>query len=213
MHFLKKISTTSATDTELVVLYQQNRDLDVLANLYGRYMELVYGVCLKYLPDEESAKDAVMNIFEELIVKLKNHEVENFRGWLHVLSKNHCLMQLRSAKNIKTTSLNESIVQLEENLHQNGVMEKELQMEHMTHCIQGLPNEQLQCIELFYLQNKSYNEIVDITGFDWKSVRSYIQNGRRNLKICMDKQNQLEQESRPTIKEQNANVDGLRFDV
>ena len=213
MHFLKKISTTSATDTELVVLYQQNRDLDVLANLYGRYMELVYGVCLKYLPDEESAKDAVMNIFEELIVKLKNHEVENFRGWLHVLSKNHCLMQLRSAKNIKTTSLNESIVQLEENLHQNGVMEKELQMEHMTLCIQGLPNEQLQCIELFYLQNKSYNEIVDITGFDWKSVRSYIQNGRRNLKICMDKQNQLEQESRPTIKEQNANVDGLRFDV
>jgi len=222
LHFLKKISTSSATDAELVTLYQQDRDLNVLAILYGRYMELVYGVCLKYLADEESAKDAVMNIFEELIVKLKNHEVENFRGWLHVLSKNHCLMQLRSSKNTKTTSLNESIVQLEENLHQNGVMEKELQLEHMTLCIQGLPNEQQQCIELFYLQNKSYNEIVDITGFDWKSVRSYIQNGRRNLKICMDKQDGKAQETRPVrpdhpgghkAQEENAKVDGLRFDV
>jgi len=101
-------------------------------------------------------------------------------------------------------------------------MEKELQLEHMTLCIQGLPNEQQQCIELFYLQNKSYNEIVDITGFDWKSVRSYIQNGRRNLKICMDKQDGKAQETRPVrpdhpggqkAQEENAKVDGLRFDV
>ena len=186
MHFIKKISTSSSTDAELVAVYQKSNELDVLAMLYQRYMELVYGVCLKYLPDEESAKDAVMNIFEELIVKLKNHQVDNFRGWLHVVAKNHCLMQLRSAKNVKTTALNESVVQLEENLHLNGEMDKESQLEQMTGCIQTLPGEQKQCIELFYLQNKSYNEIVDITGFDWNAVRSYIQNGRRNLKICME---------------------------
>jgi RNA polymerase sigma-70 factor (ECF subfamily) len=177
----------------LVAAYQKSSELDVLAMLYQRYMELVYGVCLKYLPDEESAKDAVMNIFEELINKLKNHQVDNFRGWLHVVAKNHCLMQLRSAKNVKITTLNESVVQLEENLHLNGVMDKESQLEQMTGCIQSLPGEQKQCIELFYLQNKSYNEIVDITGFDWNSVRSYIQNGRRNLKICMETiENKLE---------------------
>ena len=193
MHFIKKISTSNSTDAELVAAYQKSSELDVLAMLYQRYMELVYGVCLKYLPDEESAKDAVMNIFEELINKLKNHQVDNFRGWLHVVAKNHCLMQLRSAKNVKTTALNESVVQLEENLHLNGVMDKESQLEQMTGCIQSLPGEQKQCIELFYLQNKSYNEIVDITGFDWNSVRSYIQNGRRNLKICMETiENKLE---------------------
>jgi len=186
LHFIKKISTSTSTDAELVAAYQKSSELDVLAMLYQGYMELVYGVCLKYLPDEDSAKDAVMNIFEELINKLKNHQVDNFRGWLHVVAKNHCLMQLRSAKNVKTTALNESVVQLEENLHLNGVMDKESQLEQMTGCIQTLPGEQKQCIELFYLQNKSYNEIVDITGFDWNSVRSYIQNGRRNLKICMD---------------------------
>jgi RNA polymerase sigma factor (sigma-70 family) len=224
LHFLKNISTTPSTDAELVALYQERNDLNILAALYERYMELVYGVCLKYLPDEESAKDAVMNIFEELVVKLKSHEVEYFRGWLHVLAKNHCLMQLRSVKNIKTSTLNESIVQLEENLHLNGVMEKELQLEQMTTCIQGLPNEQQQCIELFYLKNKSYNEIVATTGFDWKSVRSYIQNGRRNLKICMENQEKAQEESSkvdlsaevsktdlPT--EASAKSGGLRFDL
>jgi RNA polymerase sigma factor (sigma-70 family) len=186
LHFLKNISSPSSTDAELVADYQQRHELEVLATLYQRYMELVYGVCLKYLPDEDAAKDAVMNIFEELITKLKNHQVENFKGWLHVLAKNHCLMQLRSVRNLKTTALNESVVQSEETLHLNGVMEKEFQLEQMTQCMQGLPAEQQRCVELFYLQNKSYNEIVTLTGFDWKSVRSYIQNGRRNLKLCME---------------------------
>ena len=187
MQFLKKISTTTSTDAELVMAYQQKQELDILSLLYQRYMELVYGVCLKYLPDEEAAKDAVMNIFEELINKLKHHQVENFRGWLHVVAKNHCLMILRSPKNLKTSILNEDIVQFEENVHLNGVMEKEEQLDQMTECLQTLPEEQQRCVEFFYLQNKSYNEIVDITGYDWKSVRSYIQNGRRNLKLCMEK--------------------------
>jgi len=208
LHFLKKISTPSSTDAELVAAYQQQQELEILATLYQRYMELVYGVCLKYLPDEESAKDAVMNIFEELIVKVKNHQVENFRGWLHVLAKNHCLMQLRSSKHMKTSSLNESIVQLEESMHLNGVMEKEFQLDQMTQCMNGLPKEQQHCIELFYLQNKSYNEIVSITGYDWKQVRSYIQNGRRNLKLCMEAQ-----EKDQGTRHEDQEVPGLRFEV
>ena len=150
-------------------------------------MELVYGVCLKYLPDGESARDAVMNIFEELVQKLQHHEVDNFRGWLYTVAKNHCLMQLRSRKNIKITELTTVVVQTEENLHLNGELEKEEHLQKMEHCLKTLPAEQKQCVELFYLQGKSYNEIVETTGFDWKQVRSFIQNGRRNLKICMEK--------------------------
>ena len=172
---------------ELVNKYQQHGQLEVLAELYQRYMELVYGVCLKYLPDSESAKDAVMNIFEELVQKLQHHEVDNFRGWLYTLAKNHCLMQLRGRKNIKITELTTVIVQTEENLHLNGELEKEEHLQKMECCLKTLPAEQKQCVELFYLQGKSYNEIVETTGFDWKQVRSFIQNGRRNLKICMDK--------------------------
>jgi RNA polymerase sigma factor (sigma-70 family) len=185
--FLKNISSTSSTDAELVTSYQQHRQIAVLAQLYQRYMELVYGVCLKYLPEAETAKDAVMNIFEELVQKLPQHQVDNFRGWLYMVAKNHCLMYLRGRKNIKITELGPGIVQTEANVHLNGVMEKEEHLQSMESCLETLQAEQKQCVELFYLQGKSYNEIVETTGFDWKQVRSFIQNGRRNLKICMDK--------------------------
>ena len=42
-------------------------------------------------------------------------------------------------------------------------------------------------IRLFYLENKCHNEITEMTGMDWNRVRSLIQNGRRNLKNCMEK--------------------------
>jgi RNA polymerase sigma factor (sigma-70 family) len=188
LSFLKNISGyTSFTDASLVAEYQQHRQEEVLAELYQRYMELVYGVCLKYLSDSEAAKDAVMNIFEELVNKLQNHQVDNFRGWLYTVAKNHCLMQIRSKKNVKFTELNGLVVQMDENLHLNGVPQKEQHLQSMESCLETLPAEQKQCVELFYLQGKSYNEIVDATGFDWKQVRSFIQNGRRNLKICMEK--------------------------
>lgn len=188
MSFLKAISNPAASDKELVLTYQQNGDLQVLASLYQRYMELVYGVCLKYLDDSETAKDAVMQVFEELIIKLKKHEVDNFKSWLYTLAKNHCLMQLRSGKNKKTVALPAELMQNEEELHLNGALQKEATFKKLEQCLQTLSAEQQQTVQLFYLQQKCYNEIVEETGLDWKKVRSLIQNGRRNLKICMDKQ-------------------------
>ena len=187
MAFLKNISSTSQSDTELVLAYRQSGDLKVLGELYQRYMELVYGVCLKYLKDPELAQDAVMQIFEELVSKLKKHEVENFRGWLHQVAKNHCLMQLRTPKNLKTVAIPPLLMQNEENVHLNGVMEKEENFQKLENCIASLSDEQRTMIKLFYLEGKCYNEIVEITGMEWNHVRSSIQNGRRNLKLCMEK--------------------------
>jgi RNA polymerase sigma factor (sigma-70 family) len=185
--FLKNISSTKQSDTELVLNYRQSGDLKVLGELYQRYMELVYGVCLKYLKDPELAQDAVMHIFEELVSKLKKHDVENFRGWLHQVAKNHCLMQLRTPKNLKTVSLPTLLMQNEEDVHLNGVMEKEENFQKLEKCLDSLSDEQKRMIKLFYLEGKCYNEIVEITGLEWNHVRSSIQNGRRNLKLCMEK--------------------------
>ena len=160
----------------------------VLGELYQRYMELVYGVCLKYYKEPETAKDSVMLIFEELVQKLKRHEVDNFKGWLHQLAKNHCLMQLRSPKNLKTVEFKPEFVQSEADAHLNGIMEKEENFKKMEYCLGTLVIEQRETIKLFYLEGKCYNEIVDITGQEWNQVRSLIQNGRRNLKICMEKE-------------------------
>jgi RNA polymerase sigma factor (sigma-70 family) len=185
--FLKDISSDPLTDAELISLYKKTNDLKVLGQLYQRYMDLVYGVCLKYLKESERAKDAVMNIFEELTVKLKKHEVENFKSWLYQVAKNHCLMQLRTPRNFKTVELPESLMQSGENVHLDGVLEKEEKLQRLEYCLTTLSEDQRKAVQLFYIEGKCYNEIVELMGQEWKQVRSHIQNGRRNLKICMEK--------------------------
>lgn len=175
------------TDNELLATYKQNGDLAVLGDLYQRYMDLVYGVCLKYYKEPETAKDAVMQIFEELVDKLKKHEVENFRGWLHQVAKNHCLMQLRKTQKVKTVEFNTELMQSGENMHLDGILEKEENFKKLAGCMESLTGDQEMAIRLFYLDGKSYNEIVTISGIEWNAVRSLIQNGRRNLKLCMEK--------------------------
>ena len=186
MAFLKKI-LSAQNDAELVEQYKSGEDINVLGELYGRYMELVYGACLKYFKEPEEAKDAVINIFEELVTKLKKYEVTNFKSWLYQLAKNHCLMKIRSGKS-KPVIVDVDIMHLGENNHLDNVSEKEEQLNGMENCIEQLPGEQKQAIQLFYLQGKCYKEIADLTETEINKVRSFIQNGRRNLKICMEKQ-------------------------
>ena len=191
MSFLKKAHNSELSDRELADQYRTSGDLAVLGELYQRYMELVYGVCLKYFREPEQAKDSVMLIFEELVSKLKKHEVENFRPWLHQLAKNHCLMQLRTPRNLKTVEFRVDVMQSEEEVHLNGVLEKEENFRKLELCLGTLSGDQQEAIRLFYLEGKCYNEIVDITGQEWNQVRSSIQNGRRNLKICMEKNTEI----------------------
>jgi RNA polymerase sigma factor (sigma-70 family) len=191
LSFLKTISNTAATDLELVRLYKQEGDIRVLAELYQRYMDLLYAVCLKYLKEPEASKDAVMMIFEDLVIKLSKHEVTYFKGWVYMVAKNHCLMQLRAKKQMPVV-MDPDFMQLAENVHLNGVFENEDNLKQLTNCIDTLSPEQKQSVQLFYLQEKSYKQIAAITDTEWNKVRSLIQNARRNLKICMDKNTRTE---------------------
>jgi RNA polymerase sigma-70 factor (ECF subfamily) len=186
MGILKSILTSPLSDAELLALYQQNLQQEILAQLFLRYNELVYGTCVKYLGDQETAKDAVMNIYQELVEKVKLHSIDNFKSWLYVVTKNHCLMQIRKNKKAATVDLDTHIMQSEDFSHLENVFEKERQLDKLGGCMQKLSEEQRQTVRLFYLENKCYNEIMAITGFDWNKVRSLVQNGRRNLKICME---------------------------
>ena len=187
MAFLKNISSEQLSDKELVAAFKESGDINRLSTLYQRYMDLVFGVCLKYFKEAERSKDAVMDIFDELNTKLRHHEVDNFKGWLHVLARNYCLMQLRSPRNMKTTEFNPAFMQSGQNTHLNDeAFEKEENFKKLEQCMEQLPAEQKQTVELFYLEKKCYNEIAAITGHEWSKVRSYIQNGKRNLKICME---------------------------
>lgn len=187
---IKKESYHHLADQELVVRYKQMADQRLLAILYQRYTDLVFGVCLKYLKDPDAAADAGLDIYEELVHKVLKHEIENFKGWLHTLSRNHCLMKLRRYKNKHTVSLQDHLMQIEENVHLEDIMKKEAHLDRLHGCIERLNPDQKKVVELFYLEDKCYNDIVALTGLEWNTVRSHIQNGRRNLKICIE-QNEI----------------------
>lgn len=170
------------SEKEILKKYKESGDLKLLGKLYAPYMHLVLGVSLKYLQNKQSAEDAVMQIFEKLIIDLRKHEVSNFKGWLHVTTRNYCLMELRRTKGKE----NSSIESMEFSIPEHHDDEVKLNEEFLEVCIKTLKAEQKKCIELFYLEEKCYQDIVNITSFELKKVKSYIQNGKRNLKICIE---------------------------
>jgi len=182
-----RVLETSLTDSELLNQYKRKGDLSYLGELYTRYQSLVYGVCLKYLKDRDESKDAVMQLFEKLIQTLRTHEVDNFKSWLYVTSRNHCLMQIRSRKGKFTQEFSPEIMENQLLLHPEDEPELEGNLTKLEKCIETLINEQKQCIQLFFLQEKCYRDIAQFTGFDLNQVKSFIQNGKRNLKICMER--------------------------
>lgn len=184
---LNLTATNSLDDEALLKQFKEQGDQEALASLFLRYSDLLYGVCFKYLGEAENARDAVMHIYQELLKKLPVHEVHHFKSWVYVLAKNYCLMQLRQSKKNITVNIENQVVQSGGFMHLDSIIEKEETFKKLERCLEHLPAEQGKTIRLFYYDNKCYNEIAASTGLEWNRVRSLIQNGRRNLKICMDK--------------------------
>ena len=174
------------SDQELLHKYKTTGDLACLGELFIRYQSLVYGVCLKYLRDRDTAKDAVMQLFEKLNTTLKMHEVANFKSWLYTTTRNHCLMQIRAGKGKLTEEFVPDRMENQYLLHPEEEPELEGNLTKLEKCIETLNTEQKQCVILFYIEEKCYKEIAQTTGFELNHVKSYIQNGKRNLKICLE---------------------------
>lgn len=187
MKFVKHSFRTNSQDEHLLLAeYRRTGDLEILGKLYEPYMPLVYGLCLKYFKDEDESKDGVMQIFEQLVDKLRIHEVSNLKSWLYTLARNYCLMALRVSGKHETVSLDEN-VENDSFLHPYKDEDQEDKIRLMEECVKKLPDDQRSCVQLFYLEQKCYKEVAGITGHDMNKVKSYIQNGKRNLKICMEK--------------------------
>jgi len=186
LFFRKSHKATESSDLELIERYRSSADSKYIGELFQRYSHLVFGTCMKYLKNEAESRDAVMNIFEKLNDDLRKHTITNFKSWIHTVSRNHCLMQLRSRKHTVqvTEESGEEIMESAFVLHPNED-NKEIELSRLEGCIEKLVNEQKHCVELFYLQEKSYKEIVETTHYTINEVKSFIQNGKRNLKNCM----------------------------
>ena len=177
------------SDSEMLEHYLETRDLEILGELYNRYIHLVYGVCLKYLNNRDESKDAVNRIFENMISEIPKFEIKNFRSWIYVVTKNHCLMEIRKNKSEKRRfeKFSEHVfMESTEVLHPIDEAPESNLEEQLKQCIEKLKKEQQKCIHLFYYEKQCYKEIAEKLDLEEKKVKSYIQNGKRNLKICLD---------------------------
>ncbi|CAG5068632.1 hypothetical protein DYBT9623_01364 [Dyadobacter sp. CECT 9623] len=192
MNFLRVFRNNgndALTESEKLAAYRQSGDVGLLGTLYAPYMEMVFAICYKYLKAEDEAKDAVMQLFEKLVTELKVHEVTNLKSWLHTVSRNYCLMQLRSQRIFVTADdqAGPEDLSLAYHIENEDFDISEKHLLSLEKCMETLIREQKVTVELFYLRDKCYREIAAETGFELSKVKSYIQNGKRNLKICMDR--------------------------
>lgn len=181
------------TDPELLDRFYADHDNEWLGVLLQRYTLLLFGVCMKYLKNEEEAKDAVQQIFLKAITELNKYKVDYFKSWIYMVARNYCLMKLRNRRGIVSADIGDLAIAIPEDINltkQNT--EKEKALEFMETALLELGKEQKQCVLLFYIEKKSYQEIVSITGFTLMQVKSHIQNGKRNLKLLLDKKMPLE---------------------
>jgi RNA polymerase sigma factor (sigma-70 family) len=174
-------------DKELLDKFYSDGNNRWLGILLQRYTMLLLGVCMKYLKDEEEAKDAVQQIFLKAITELPKYKVDYFKSWLYMIAKNLCLMKIRERHGRIPMELTDALGTGIEAADRSELLEKDKTLLSIEEGLLELNEEQKRCVILFYLQKKSYQEITDITGFNLSQVKSYIQNGKRNLKLIVEK--------------------------
>ena len=171
------------SDQELLDKFKKDQDNLWLGILLQRYTMMLLGVCMKYLKDEEAAKDAVQQVFLKVITELQKYSVDYLKSWLYTIARNHCLMQLRDKTQL--ISISEDLHLAEERISDLTARDKEQSLILLEQAVDELNAPQKTCVTLFYLHKKSYQEIVASTGFSLLQVKSYIQNGKRNLKLLV----------------------------
>ncbi len=175
-------------DKELLDKYYSEGDNQWLGILLQRYTLLLLGVCMKYLKNEEDAKDSVQQIFLKAVTEVQKYRVGYFKSWLYMIAKNYCLMKIRDRQGKIPVELTDKMIFEEQEQDQKSKMiEKDNTLNLVEEGLKELNEEQKLCVTLFYLQKKSYNQIVDTTGFNLMQVKSFIQNGKRNLKLIVEK--------------------------
>lgn len=174
------------TDAELLQQYLNDKQPHWIGALLERYTLLLLGVCMKYLKNEEEAKDAVQQIFLKVLNEIGKYKIDYFKSWLYMVAKNYCLMKLRSQQGKTTKEITEDTIAAKADA-KSEIADNELTYELLEEAINELSNEQRQCVILFYLQKNSYQQISEKTGYNPMQVKSYIQNGKRNLKLLMER--------------------------
>ncbi len=191
---LNKKKPVEYTDEELLEQYRETGDSEFFGQLYNRYIPLIYGVCLKYLQDEDKSQDAVMEIFENLLPKICGYDIKVFRTWLYSVVRNHCFHVIKSNKREISVDFDSNIMESDTVLTLLGEDADNEREDALNYCMAKLSEPQRIAVNKFFYEDMSYADIVEVTGYDLKSVKSYIQNGKRNLKLCIESRLKIDNE-------------------
>lgn len=177
----------TVSDTDLLQRFYTDGNNEWLGILLQRYTMLLLGVSMKYLKNEEEAKDAVQQVFLKAINELHKYKVDYFKSWIYMVAKNHCLIQLRN-KGRFSGEINERTMAVADGAEEkSNHLEKDRALSNMAAALLQLNKEQQLCVTLFYLEKKSYQEVAEMSGYTLMQVKSHIQNGKRNLKLIMER--------------------------
>lgn len=174
------------TDAELLENFYSTHDQQWIGILLERYTLLLFGVCMKYMKDEHEAQDCVQQIFLKVLTEVGRYRIDYFKSWLYMVAKNHCLMKLRATNGKVLREITDDAFPATE-ADRSELLENEKTYDLLGEAMEELSAEQRQCVTLFYLQKKSYSEISEVTGYSPMQVKSYIQNGKRNLKLLLER--------------------------
>lgn len=174
------------SDAALLDNFYESNDQKWIGILLERYTMLLLGVCMKYLKNEEEARDAVQQIFLKVLTEISKYKIEYFKSWLYMVAKNHCLMKLRGAQGKYNKELKEETSVEQHEVDKNELIENENTYLLLEQALDQLGREQKQCVTLFYLKKYSYQQVTEATGFTLMQVKSYIQNGKRNLRMLLE---------------------------
>ncbi|MCW3109383.1 MAG: polymerase ECF-type sigma factor, partial [Segetibacter sp.] len=153
---MAKDSFAHIEDKELLNKFYSDGNNQWLGMLLQRYTLLLFGVCMKYLKDEEEAKDAVQQIFLKVITEVQKYKVDYFKSWLYMIAKNLCLMKLREKHGRVSVEISDKIASAEDTFTKTELLEKDQTLSLIEEGLNELNAEQKLCVTLFYLQKKSY---------------------------------------------------------
>lgn len=169
----------SLTEQELVAHFRAGGERRWFAELYRRERRGVYGLCLKYLRDPAAAEDACHEAFARAFEHFEDFDGERFSPWLRRIAANLSIDQLRSERPNAESSPEIAAPEpsAERQLGGRRALAAALEV------VRSLGSDQRRAFVMFHIEGLSYQEIADRTDLELHTVRSQLQNARRNFHL------------------------------
>ena len=184
----KWVGVNRRDESSLLLKYLKTNDLSYLLELYRPYMHLVYGLAFKYVKDPKQSQEIVYCIFKKLIKDIKRQEVRVFGNWLYNLSLDFCKQwrdrgRTESDQIVALGGSTQTPVEFYDDKDDDSFEEEISSMEDE---VMRIKSQQEKCSQLFFKEQRCFQEIADITGWEVSEIKYHVKNAKRKTNIYQD---------------------------